>query len=427
MYRKKIIKVRVLICLALFIHSADSVLKSQNRKQDSLKKVVLETRSDTVKLTVLCKLGKYYGQRGYYDTAMRYTLEANLLGEKIKLASGTINKYKLFLKRNLPVIYSMLGIIHTNQGNYKEAIKAQLKCLKLAEEAEMKSRVAYTYINIGNIYSKLNDSETALKYDSLGLKMLVAMNDKGAIATLVNSIGSILRSRKNYQKALECHKYALKLFEELQSKTEIAGSMGYIGIIFQETGDFTNALINQKAALKIFEEENDERGIYSTNANISVIYLKQKKFNEAYSKLSKALWLAKKMNDRETIKEIYFIIATADSSKHNYKDAIESHKKFILYRDSSMYDANIRKVKQEQMLFDFNKNKIIVDAQHKREIQLQKITAEAKDKKQKIITWIVSGCLLLIMSIAGFVFISLRTTRRQKKIIENKNNETESN
>jgi hypothetical protein len=106
------------------------------------------------------------------------------------------------------------------------------------------------------------------------------------------------------------------------------------------------------------------------------------------------------------------------SKSGNYKKAYENHKMHILYRDSLDNEESRGKTIQSQMTFDFEKKEAIAEAEHKKELESQQLLAEEKSRKQKIILVFVLGSLLLVLLFAGFIFRSLRTTQKQKNVIE---------
>ena len=77
-----------------------------------------------------------------------------------------------------------------------------------------------------------------------------------------------------------------------------------------------------------------------------------------------------------------------------------------------------KKTIQSQMTYDFEKKEAIASIEHKKELENQKILAEEKSRKQHIIIISVIVGLLLVLVFVAFVLRSLRTTKKQKYIIE---------
>ncbi len=70
------------------------------------------------------------------------------------------------------------------------------------------------------------------------------------------------------------------------------------------------------------------------------------------------------------------------------------------------------------MNYEYEKKQAIEKAVHQTELKQQKAIADEKSRKQQIITWSIVFSLLLVTLFTIFVYRSLKTTRKQKVIIE---------
>jgi hypothetical protein len=70
------------------------------------------------------------------------------------------------------------------------------------------------------------------------------------------------------------------------------------------------------------------------------------------------------------------------------------------------------------MTYDFEKKEAVAEAEHKKELENQELIAAEKSRKQRLVLILVSSFLLLVVLFAGFIFRSLRITRKQKQVIE---------
>ena len=70
------------------------------------------------------------------------------------------------------------------------------------------------------------------------------------------------------------------------------------------------------------------------------------------------------------------------------------------------------------LLLPFEEKEAVAAAEHKKELENQEVLASEKGRKQKIVLFFVLGSLFLVLIFAGFIFRSLRITRKQKHVIE---------
>ena len=215
----------------------------------------------------------------------------------------------------------------------------------------------------------------------------------------------------------QVHLSALEIEESSGNKKGIAGSLNNIGLVYENLGNYEEALKNYFASLKIKEAIRGKKGIANSYYNIGAVYTKQKKYKDAGRFLFKAKELAKEIGYKECLRYVFNNLSKLDSATGNYKSAYENRKLYILYRDSIDNEETRKKTIQSQMTYDFDKKEAIAKAEHKQELENQQMLAEEKSHKQKIVLFFVLGSLILVLFFVGFIFRSLRVTRKQKNII----------
>jgi serine phosphatase RsbU (regulator of sigma subunit) len=100
-----------------------------------------------------------------------------------------------------------------------------------------------------------------------------------------------------------------------------------------------------------------------------------------------------------------------------FRDALEMHELFKRMEDS----LNNTATQKAAMQYEQEKKDAVAAAIAEQE----KALSEEKSRKQNIIIWSVVAGLLLVVVFAGFIFRSLRITRKQKQIIEVQKTEVE--
>lgn len=446
----------VVVSLIINLITCADVCFAQNVKSDSLENIVKITDQDTTKVNALNALFLQY-EFTDYEKAKNYLNKALELSEKIGY------------KKGLSVTYTYFGYFAEDEGDYPNAMKNYFAALKISTAIGDKNGIASSYNNIGNVYVEKGNYPEALKNYFLSLKIREAINDKTNIAASYNNIGIVYYNQFNYPAALKNHLASLKIKEMIGDKKGIGYSYNNIGNVYSDQGNYPEALKNYFACLKIKEEIGDKKGIASAYNNIGLVYYaqalsepnqtirmdklgqslkshlaslkiketigdkagiatsysnlgnvytKQQKFNLAEEYLVKAKELSIKIGYKKWMSDTYKALTELYSAKGNYKGAFENHKLYILYRDSLDNEETRKQTIQNQMNFDFEKREAVAEAEHKKEFENQKALADEKSRKQKIVLFFVLGSLLLVIVFAGFIFRSLRVTRKQKNIIE---------
>ena len=455
----------ILPCLFLFL-TGHSV--AQQRKIDSLLILLKSDKTDTTKLIHLYNISDECETIGNYPDGLYYGKQALELADvlinnsKEVAVQQTSKKYKAKTYSNIGIIYdeqgnyqealknyfaslkireemgdkmgiassdNNIGLVYAAHGNYPEALKKYFICMKIMEAMGNKQGEAGSDNNIGLVYYNQGNYSEALKHFLASLKIRETMGNKQAIAASYNNIGIVYENQKNYPEALKNYMTSLEISKTMGDKASIGISYNNIGNIYSaqaeqernvehRAGKFEQALKNAMASLKIRTEIGDKKGESSSESNIGDIFIKQKKYNAAEGYLIKAKKLSKEIGFKECLKTTYSRIMNLDSATGDFKGAYENHKLFILYRDSLDNEETRKKTIQSQMTYDFEKKEAVADAEHKKELENQQTLADEKSRKQRVVLLLVSCFLLLVLIFAGFIFRSLKVTRKQKGVIE---------
>jgi len=459
-------------CVLLLFLLSFGNLYAQNL--DSLKNLLKEHKEDTLAVILNNKLAWAY--RGMNpDSAYLFSDNALLLSEKIKWERGVAqSSYQLgvlsimkgdysraldyystakliYEKLNdsegLARILGNIGIVYHIQSDYAKALDYYLKALKIAEERKDKDGIAQHTGNIGIVYFNQANYPKALEYYFKALALANEQKNSDAIAVNLGNIGLVYSKQRNYTQALDYYFKALKRDNEAGEKGRITGWMGNIGIVYRGQGDsalakgnglyaeerYSKALEYYFRALKISEEIGDKSGISIRLADIGVLYSKQNKHEAALEYLEKALKIAVEIGAKDLERELedglyitYKAKATlagiSPQKKAEYTlKALEHHEKAILLKDSIFAKEKQNELVRKEMNYAFEKK----EAATKAEQEKKDAVAASEAQRQKLVLALVSCVLILVFMFSGFIFRSLRITRRQKLAIEAKNKETE--
>lgn len=445
---------------------------SQNSKIDSLLNEVKKNNIDTNKLISLNLLSRQYNNIGEYDSALFYIASALELSKKIHFNPND-SVSQVSLKKQIAISYNIKGIICDNKGEYDVALQNYFTSLKIRKEIGDIAGESASFNNIGLIYEQLGNYPEAIKYHLASLKISEKLANNQSIASSYSNLGNVYSDEGNYDEALKWHKKALEIRKKYNYKGDIGRSYSNIGLVYFNQNNFEDALKNHFASLAIKKELNDKLGIAISHNNIGIVYfaqsddetdekkkenlyelamqnyfsalkiqeavgensgtanicnnignvcVKRRQFDLAKSYLDRAKRILTKSGNKKYLRGTYNALTKLDSAKGNYKGAYENYKLFILYRDSLNNEESQRKTIQSQMNYDFEKKEAVAKAEHKKELEKQELVADEKSRKQTVVILFVVAGLLLVLVFSGFIFRSLRITRKQKSIIEKQKN-----
>lgn len=386
-----------------------SILDSLEKNSDPEKKENTFPAIANQRLKTIGNIGNIYKDQGNYVEALEYYSKALKLSEKAGNRSSVADNY------------SRMGSVYTNQGNYPQALKYAFNASKIYEENGEKEKTAQTLNNIGNIFAMQKEFDKAIGNYFKALKIDEQTGNKNAIAKDLGNIGNIYQEKNDFKNALEYYFKALKLDEELGNKNGLAYRYTNISSCYQKKNDLVDAEEYLKKALKLSEEIGDKNRQAMNMGNLGALLMKQQKFTEAEYYLKQAIATTKELGILNSEMQFENSISELYSFKKEYKPALEHYRLYTLLKDSLFNEGKNKELTKHEMNYEFEKK----EAATKAEQDKKDAVAKAEKKKQQIVLMLMSCVLLLVFIFAGFIFSSLKTTRKQKLLIEIKNKETE--
>lgn len=419
-------------------------------------------------------LGELNYLKANYPNALDYYFRALSLWEKLEKEVSSNNRQSII--NNKSKTLGNIGNVYVSQTDYHKALDYYFKALKIKQKLRNKKEISITLGNIGVVYRMQSDYPKALDYYFRALKIKEELGDKKSIAMTINNIAIIYHTQSDYTKALAYYFKALNIVEELEDKRLILRFIGNIGIVYKEQSEtctnpneksnlLNKALDYYLNGLKMAEELGDKEGIEKHFGNIGNIYYQQsglsfefptKKnlLNKALDYYFKALKMAEELGDKEEITNTLGSIGSLytktgkykEAEKHflkgleiskeigvrnnemqfeeslsdlytkinSHKKALEHFKKAMALKDTIFSQENKKELVRKEMNYEFEKKETLQKTEQEKKDAIAQ--EELKQKEQQRNYFFVGFALVVLL--AGFIFRSLRITRKQKHIIE---------
>jgi serine phosphatase RsbU (regulator of sigma subunit)/tetratricopeptide (TPR) repeat protein len=377
----------------------------QNHAIDSLKEVLKREKDDTSKINTLNLLSSSLLRLDKIDTSLFCADDAQKLAEKYGY------------KKGLATAWDNKAYYYWFKGNYPAALEYSSKALAQNQQIGNKAGTARSLNMLAAVYGDQGNYSKGLEYEQKTLAAYEEIGDEYWIAMSTGNIGDFYMDLGNYGKALEFENKALDKFRQIGNKHGIAANLNNLGSIYIKQGDYPKALTYCSEALRINRESKDKRDIAINLLTLGNIYTKQRNYSLANAYMDSGITVAKNIEEKEIIKSGYSWLAELDSAQGDYKKGWQDYKMFISMKDSLVNEAKV----QAEMNYEFEQKQLLEKAeQDKKDLQV-----EADKHKQVIITSSVAVGLLLVLVFAGFIFRSLRITRKQKELIGKQKAEVE--
>ncbi|HYG50274.1 MAG TPA: tetratricopeptide repeat protein [Flavobacteriales bacterium] len=429
--------------------------KAQDRVFDSLRHAVSQSRHDTAKVLALLNLANHLEftnpdkGRNYLNRALalskktryengkgRSYLGLAYFSEDASNYRGSLYYYKLALasfkkcRSNQGTSSALLGMsaCYLSQGNHSKALKFALYALRVEEKANDPEGLSAVNSRIGMIYFEQGNYTTAFPYFRKQLDYARKTGKQKKISAALCNVGNVYTKQKRYTRALELYRQSLDIDIKMQNHTGMATQYNNIATVFEAMADSAMAKGNRALyekhvlsasgyydhAIEAVSKTANVQGhiFYTTNKANLLIYTGR--LREAKEKLLKCLDLATKIHQVVELMHVHDALCNLYGSMGDHKKQLAEMKLYALYKDSVFSAKKNDELVRHQLNYEFEKKEAAIHARNR------KITAQAQEaqKKQGLILILVTVLAFSAVVIAGVIFRSLKTVRKQKVIIE---------
>lgn len=456
------------VCLFLSINGF-----TQNHEIDSLKKVAFSATKDTVRFNALMSIGNLHqgnqndtavyfhlkgaklannkqlflqkGQAlravgvdyyydGNYDTCLYYFSEALLSADKaFSVTKDSTMLYRInFLKAS---ILGNIGSTYYAQSDFAKSLTYYYQALALSELMKNKRLQAFNLSNIGVVYSDINDDKKALSHylralainKDLGNKKAQSIN-LGNIGIIYSSFGdsalfkekSLSLAKGYFQQALFYLNASQTIDEEMNNVSGQAANLINIGNVYKALADYDRALHYYERSITLCEQIEDRTNMQSALADVGIILLRKGNYGEAEIYLQKSLKLANELGSLQRRYNAHYYLSSLYENKKDVTNAFNHYKLYVALRDSFSSEENTKKIIEQELRFNFQK-KATADSV---KVDGEKKIVAAQLKQEKTRRFALYGGLIMVVLFAAFFYNRFQVTRKQKKIIEEKEKET---
>ncbi|MEQ1552857.1 MAG: tetratricopeptide repeat-containing sensor histidine kinase [Ferruginibacter sp.] len=445
-------KLAFLIIIQLF---TTSLWAQNDKKIDSLLKVLSTQKQDTNKLLTLGQLGNYYvaidGNKTVDVGKQALKIAENLKNPKFifrayatigkgyfrlneyQLALENLNKGLAMKENEVQDLDKSLAIgnvanCYFGLGDFPKAINAGFQSVQLKEKVlrtetdavkikKIKNSIATTYGNIGSNYERVGDDINALKYLNKSIEISKENGDDD-ISVVLTSIGNIYKHKNDHKNAA---KYAYESFElskrignKFNACLAAINLSGELATLKQKDSVLKYAQIGLNLSNELKSEYHQALAIL----NFASIYEEENNIPLATEFYKKGIELAIKCENVDLQKYAYYALSVFYEKIKDYKESNSAFKKYILLKDSLSNNENTKALLNAELKYDYNKKSIADSILNANE----KFIASAKLSKQKNQKLAYASLALLALTAVGFTFYQYKQKQKTNSQLTEINN-----
>lgn len=198
----------------------------------------------------------------------------------------------------LATIYSNLGDLHREMGNFAQSLIAYQKSIVYRRQAGSTIRTSSTLNDIGNLYTYLGDSEKALSYYRQSFDIIKHLDAPSDKASRYNNIAARLWVLGQRDEAVTSYQKALELRRKVGNPVSIANSLLHLALVERSREDYDTAFRYVRRALSIADSMKNYPLMVDAYQSLGNTYSDVAQYREALNSYRKG-WKTSKLVSRQ--------------------------------------------------------------------------------------------------------------------------------
>ena len=426
--------------LVYFLMIAGPSLLAQS-SLDSLKNKLATEKSDSVRFLILLRLSK---ESEFYDYAQSrtYAEQANELSTRLNTDWA---KGKLFFR---------LAFLETMEGDYADALRYDLQCVKLYSDHKDSVRLAralndvgtdyrdlgqyhesYFYLtqsygiarrhrkapdredslvmaialhNIGSVFTELGQFDISLGHLQASARLSAKLRDYEGPPYTNDELGELYRRKKDLDQSEKYLLSALKESKHLKIRVLVPRIQSHLALLYLDKKDFSRSLLYYDSVLQQQSNINNRFGLAECELGKGMVMSRSGNFEAAQSFYIKSLATAKELNAHNLALNCYQELATLYELKREFEKSLHYLKQYDALRDSIFSEATMEKLFQNQVRFETENKDTEIAA-----LSQDRARQDFEIKRQELI----SNILVIVVALTAILLFTVyRSSRRRKRI-----------
>ena len=405
---------------------------SQSSVIDSLEKLLINEKEDSLRIELLLQLSKNYDNvdtakaRNYYREADAIAVRSGnevLLGFTNEIAGVLQTRYdqkkamqyyntalnlltrhqqSLRVKRSISSLNNNLGVIHYMNGDLEGALRYFMGAVKFYEENDPKNvNLGFGYGNISTTYADLKKMDNAVVYSKKAIDFAEKANNKNLLMSASISHGSNLLKLKKYEESMPYLQRAKLIAEELKNKYNQYLFYYNIADYHYNIPDYKKALDNYENAL-LYAREMDsphEIGFMLHAASELVIYILEITLLQGRNLASRLKNYARQGHLKDLEHSFYESMSLLSEKTGDYKNALQYKNRFVELKDSAYAADNIKRIEFLDAQYQAEKKeKEIMGLQNEKQIQALTI------RQKSTLNYILIGSVIALLVVGLLLY-----------------------
>ena len=343
------ISITALICIFLYLSTADRALSQSSGQADTLKikNYIQLSKSqaregnfaESVKNGLiadsLAASSLYLPEIHFYEflTRIMYRYDTNIF--QFRLSKKLVHMVDKVEDPVLKARYlEYIGWIYFHFRKYRSSEDYFLKCLEIIEENDLERKYPSAYEGLATVYNNTDMMDQAMKYYRKYIQHADPDKEEIGLYYVNFSLGDKYRLMGQHDSAFKYFNFAYDIAREIQDSAKMAAIISRMAYNFYEAGNLSRSLDYYLKNIE-FLNKIDFRGYLENQyGNIGNIYRDRKQYDLAIENYNKSIDIALEERSIYNLSWVYHDLAELYAKQNKYEKAYESMQKAREYSDT---------------------------------------------------------------------------------------------
>lgn len=351
-------------------------------------------------------IGSVYNMQAHYDSSINHVTQALNIYQELKDTA------------QIDFAHLTLGKVIRKQGHYALALKHYLISLKIREEGNDLNKLSKVYNGLGVLFYEQQDYQNAIYYYRKFLKINVGLKKNTRIAAAYCNIALVKEHLQQLDSAEYYYQQCIEFGKDRPNSSILGWAYNGMGIVRQDQKRFTEAEQWINKAIGIRQHNRDERLAQSYNT-LGKNYLLQQQYEAALSYYQNAALLCIELGNPLNYKDALEGLSLCYESLGQTQKALANHKLFKVISDSLINEHNTKKLTQQSMQYQFDKEKHLLELESEKHSMLQ----DQELKEQQYLTYAFLAGFAAVLVIAFFIYRNYKEKKQANIQLAEQNEE----
>ncbi|MEP3387148.1 MAG: ATP-binding protein [Reichenbachiella sp.] len=283
--------------------------------------------------------------------------------ERLHKASLNKKEYKTYLINS----YRYKGMAYRLMGELEKSLENLIIAARTAEEEELHTNLAQTYLEIANTYTANDDFRNALYYEAKAVNLIRVHGNQQQLAINLLNTGYSYYTLNIFDSAMLLYNEAEAIFEEIGLPLGKAYTIGNRALVYWKKGDYETSERDLLKAIEMLEPLGDQYGMADYHNQLGSIYLEQDKIEKTIWHTEKAIQMGEALGLKEQIRDASLLLADLYERQKDFEKALGYQTQYLAYKDSIENTEQTKKMADMRTEFEVNLREKEIDLLEERE------------------------------------------------------------